>query len=293
MAELGRRPRVGAGAGRRRGRAAVLALARLRPALPGSLVAVVAATVGNAVFGWGAAPIGHMPSGLPVPSLPGVPLGDLGSLVLPAIAVAALAALESLLSATVADGMSVGGRHDSDRELVGQGLANLVAPLFGGIPATAAIARTAVNVRSGATSRLAALTHSLVLLARRPGRRPLGRRDPAGRAHRGAHRHRGPDGQGLQSAGAPAVDPGRRRRPRRDRAGHGRLRPRHRRARRLVVAGFFALQQRRGRLGASGYLTLGFPVLTRAGAASCSGRLATTARGPPGAQRRPARAPRR
>ena len=79
---------------------------------------------------------------------------------LPALAVAALAALESLLSATVADAMSVGGRHDSNRELVGQGLANLGAPLFGGIPATAAIARTAVNVRSGATSRLAALTHA-------------------------------------------------------------------------------------------------------------------------------------
>jgi SulP family sulfate permease len=93
-----------------------------------------------------------------------VPLGDLGALVLPAIAGAALAALESLLSATVADGMSVGRRHDSNRELVGQGLANLVSPLFGGIPATAAIARTAVNVRSGATSRLAALTHALVLL---------------------------------------------------------------------------------------------------------------------------------
>ena len=78
---------------------------------------------------------------------------------------AALAALESLLSATVADAMSVGQRHDSDRELAGQGLANLVAPLFGGIPATAAIARTAVNVRSGATSRLAALTHAVLLLA--------------------------------------------------------------------------------------------------------------------------------
>jgi MFS superfamily sulfate permease-like transporter len=142
----------------------VLLLRRLRPALPGSLVAVVGATVGNAAFGWGAAPIGSIPTGLRVPSMPSVPLGDLGTLVLPAIAVAALAALESLLSATVADGMSVGGRHDSNRELVGQGLANLVAPLFGGIPATAAIARTAVNVRAGATSRLAALTHALVLL---------------------------------------------------------------------------------------------------------------------------------
>ena len=73
---------------------------------------------------------------------------------------AALAALESLLSATVADAMSVGQRHDPDRELFGQGLANIAAPLFGGVPATGAIARTAVNVRSGARSRLAALTHA-------------------------------------------------------------------------------------------------------------------------------------
>ena len=77
---------------------------------------------------------------------------------------AALAALESLLSATVADAMSVSTRHDPDRELFGQGLANLASPLLGGIPATAAIARTAVNVRSGARSRLAAVVHSVVLL---------------------------------------------------------------------------------------------------------------------------------
>ena len=81
---------------------------------------------------------------------------DLRVLVVPAVAVAALAALESLLSATVADAMSVSTRHDPDRELFGQGLANLASPLLGGIPATAAIARTAVNVRSGARSRLAA-----------------------------------------------------------------------------------------------------------------------------------------
>ena len=128
------------------------------------LIAVVAATVANSAFGLGAATIGHIPNRLPSPTLPTVPWGDLDTLLLPAVAVAALAALESLLSATVADAMSVGQRHDSDRELVGQGLANLVAPLFGGIPATAAIARTAVNVRSGAASRLAALTHALVLL---------------------------------------------------------------------------------------------------------------------------------
>lgn len=144
--------------------AAILVLSRFVPLLPGSLIAVVIATAGNAVFGWGADVIGHIPRSLPAPTLPDVPWHDLDALLLPAIAVAALAALESLLSATVADGMSVGQRHDSDRELAGQGLANLVAPLFGGIPATAAIARTAVNVRSGAASRLAALIHALVLL---------------------------------------------------------------------------------------------------------------------------------
>lgn len=142
----------------------ILMLARSVPLLPGSLVAVVLATLGNSALGWGAAPIGAIPHSLPSPSFPHVALGDVDALLLPAIAVAALAALESLLSATVADAMSVSQRHDPNRELAGQGLANLVAPLFGGIPATAAIARTAVNVRSGATSRLAALTHAVVLL---------------------------------------------------------------------------------------------------------------------------------
>lgn len=82
----------------------------------------------------------------------------------PALTIAVLGALESLLCAVVADGMS-GRRHDPNDELIGQGLGNLVAPLFGGIPATAAIARTATNVRSGATSPVAAVVHALFLLA--------------------------------------------------------------------------------------------------------------------------------
>jgi MFS superfamily sulfate permease-like transporter len=137
---------------------------RFRPAWPLSLPAVVVATVGAHVLHLDVPTIGAIPSGLPHPSLPTFPWGSLSSLVLPAVAVAALGALESLLSATVADGMTVGERHNPDKELVGQGLANIVTPFFGGIPATAAIARTAVNVRSGARSRLAALTHALVLL---------------------------------------------------------------------------------------------------------------------------------
>ncbi|MDC2950496.1 SulP family inorganic anion transporter [Streptomyces heilongjiangensis] len=139
--------------------------ARLRPTLPFSLVAVVAATVLTQVAHLDAAPIGDLPSGLPAPSLGFLDPGALGSLLAPAVAVAALAALESLLSASVADGMTVGRRHDPDRELFGQGLANLAAPLFGGVPATGAIARTAVNVRTGAGSRLAALTHAAILAA--------------------------------------------------------------------------------------------------------------------------------
>ncbi|MBC9718783.1 SulP family inorganic anion transporter [Streptomyces sp. TRM66268-LWL] len=142
----------------------MLAGARLRPTIPFSIVAVIAATIVAQVFRLdGAPPIGDLPAGLPAPSLGFLDLGSLGTLLPSAVAVAALAALESLLSASVADGMTVGQRHDPDRELFGQGLANIAAPLFGGVPATGAIARTAVNVRTGASSRLAALTHAAVL----------------------------------------------------------------------------------------------------------------------------------
>ncbi|GGT24532.1 sulfate permease [Streptomyces kurssanovii] len=142
----------------------MLAGARWRPTVPFSIVAVSAATLVAQLFHLdAAAPIGELPSGLPAPSFGFLGASTLGSLMAPAFAVAALAALESLLSATVADGMTVGQQHDPDKELFGQGIANLAAPLFGGVPATAAIARTAVNVRSGASSRLAALSHAAVL----------------------------------------------------------------------------------------------------------------------------------
>jgi SulP family sulfate permease len=144
--------------------ALMLLVARARPGVPGSLIGVVLATALAEWLHLDIARIGALPSTLSAPRLPDLPWADLHHLLLPALAVAALAALESLLSATVADAMSVSERHDPDRELFGQGLANLVSPLFGGIPATAAIARTAVNVRSGASSRLAALTHAAFLL---------------------------------------------------------------------------------------------------------------------------------
>ncbi|MEE1783273.1 SulP family inorganic anion transporter [Streptomyces sp. SP17BM10] len=143
--------------------AVMLVGVRLRPALPFSLIAVVAATVTTGLAGLPVATIGHLPAGLPAPSLGFLDPSSVPALLPSALAVAALAALESLMSATAADAMSVSGRHDGDRELFGQGLANLAAPLFGGVAATGAIARTAVNVRSGAVSRLAALVHAAVL----------------------------------------------------------------------------------------------------------------------------------
>ncbi|MCW2794222.1 MAG: Conserved putative rane protein [Nocardioides sp.] len=137
---------------------------RFRPGLPVSLLAVVGATGVAAAAHLSLTRIGHLPTGLPAPGLPHLATSELGGLLVPAVAVAALAALESLLSASVSDAMRVGERHDPDRELFGQGLANLAVPFFGGVPATAAIARTAVNVRAGAHSRLAAVVQSLAIL---------------------------------------------------------------------------------------------------------------------------------
>lgn len=145
--------------------AAILVIGKLKPAIPASLVVVVIVSVLVALAHLDVATIGALPHGIPQADASFWHLADASKLLSPAIAVAALAALESLLCASVADGMSVGERHNPDRELFGQGIANLVVPFFGGVPATAAIARTAVNVRSGARSRLSSITHSLVLLA--------------------------------------------------------------------------------------------------------------------------------
>lgn len=137
---------------------------RLRRGLPMSLLAVAASTAVVVWAGIDVVTIGTIPTGLPSPGVPAIPWGQLSTLMVPAVAVAALAALESLLCATVADAMCVGEHHDPNRELFGQGMANLAAPIFGGVPATAAIARTAVNVRGGARSRLGAITQSAALL---------------------------------------------------------------------------------------------------------------------------------
>jgi SulP family sulfate permease len=106
---------------------------------------------------------GQIQAGFPRLTLPAVSLAESRELVRPALAIAALGAVESLLSAVVADGM-IGGRHRSNMELVAQGVANVVAPLFGGIPATGAIARTATNVKSGGRTPVAGIVHALTLL---------------------------------------------------------------------------------------------------------------------------------
>jgi MFS superfamily sulfate permease-like transporter len=142
----------------------MLLAARFRPGFPAALPAVALATIAVDAFDRNVPLIGSIPSVLSAPSAPSVPWDHFSALLVPALAVAALAALESLLSATVADAMTVGERHDPNRELFGQGVANVVTPFFGGVPATAAIARTAVNVRSGSRSRLGAITQSLALL---------------------------------------------------------------------------------------------------------------------------------
>ncbi|MCF6389310.1 SulP family inorganic anion transporter [Mycobacterium sp. MBM] len=144
--------------------AAMLILPRLHPAIPASLLAVIAATVLVAATGMTTARIGALPAQLPTPVLPRADLATMQTLLGAAVAVAALAAIESLLSARVAATMSESGGYDPNRELVGQGLASVASGFFGGMPATGAIARTAVNVRSGARTRVAAITHSVLLL---------------------------------------------------------------------------------------------------------------------------------
>ena len=137
--------------------------------IPGPLVAMVAATLIHVVLDPpGVATIGTafggIPTGLPSFSFPQLSLSQIIVLIGPAFTIAMLGAIESLLSAVVADGMT-STRHDSNQELIGQGIANIVAPLFAGFAATGAIARTATNIRNGATGPLAGMVHVATLIA--------------------------------------------------------------------------------------------------------------------------------
>ncbi|MBN8588742.1 MAG: sulfate permease [Rhodothermia bacterium] len=135
--------------------------------IPGSLVAILVSTFVAQYFQWPVETIGsrfgEIPSGFPVPSLPTVDWQMIKDLFQPAFTIALLGGIESLLSAVVADGM-IGKTHRSNMELVAQGVANVVTPFFGGIPATGAIARTATNVKNGGRTPVAGLVHALTLL---------------------------------------------------------------------------------------------------------------------------------
>ena len=141
--------------------------------VPGSIVAILITTLAamalNRFFGVEVATIGsRFPSvsagmKLPFPSFPSVGWEEMRQLFSPALSIALLAGIESLLSAVVADGM-IGKRHNSNTELIGQGIANILSPLFGGIPATGAIARTATNIKNGGLTPIAGILHALILL---------------------------------------------------------------------------------------------------------------------------------
>jgi SulP family sulfate permease len=140
---------------------------RLNLRIPGPFVALLATTALVQLLHLPVETIGSrfgaIDAGFPRPSLPHVPLATVTALVGPAFTIALLAGIESLLSAVVADGM-IGGKHRSNMELVAQGVANIVVPLFGGIPATGAIARTATNVKNGGRTPVAGMVHALTLL---------------------------------------------------------------------------------------------------------------------------------
>ncbi len=140
---------------------------RVSRRFPGPFVALVVITAAVQLLNVPVETIGErfgaVPSSLPSPSLPSLPLGEWPALVAPAFTIALLAAIESLLSAVVADGM-IGARHRSNMELVAQGVANIASPIFGGIPATGAIARTATNVKSGGRTPVAGIIHAVTLL---------------------------------------------------------------------------------------------------------------------------------
>lgn len=138
--------------------------------IPGSLIVIILATLINLLldnkFGLHTDIIKDryvIPNGLPKPTLPALSIATIIKVFPTAISIAVLAAIESLLSAVVADGM-IGTKHDSNTELIGQGIANIFSPLFGGLPATGAIARTATNIKNGGRTPVAGMIHAVVLL---------------------------------------------------------------------------------------------------------------------------------
>ena len=140
---------------------------KLSAKIPGSLVALILFSFAVKFFHLPVETIGtrfgELPHTLPMPSFPSISFGAVQRLIQPAFAIALLGAIESLLSAVVADGM-IGSKHRSNTELIGQGIANIASGLFGGIPATGAIARTATNIKNGGRTPIAGMIHAITLL---------------------------------------------------------------------------------------------------------------------------------
>ncbi|MGE3801951.1 MAG: SulP family inorganic anion transporter, partial [Candidatus Kapaibacterium sp.] len=159
----------------------VLFTPKVLPRVPGALLAIILATAVVAIFSIPVDTIGSrfgsIPNSFPLPKIPDVDFATFKDLLQPAIAIALLGGIESLLSAVVADGM-IGGKHRSNMELVAQGGANIASALFGGIPATGAIARTATNIKSGGRTPIAGLVHAGVLLLIMLAAAPLARLIP-------------------------------------------------------------------------------------------------------------------
>jgi sulfate permease, SulP family len=147
--------------------AVIVILRRVAPLVPGTIVALVGGTAVVMLAGLDVATVGSrfgaIPAGLPEAHIPPFTAALIPTLLRPAITIAMLGAIESLMSAVVADRMT-GGRHNPNMELVAQGVANIASPLFGGLPATGAIARTATNIRAGARTPVSGMVHALTLL---------------------------------------------------------------------------------------------------------------------------------
>lgn len=140
---------------------------KINKKIPGSLVVIILATIVTTIFKFPVDTIGSrygaIPSSLPAPTFPAFNISQIIDLFPTAVSIAVLAAIESLLSAVVADGM-IGSKHDSNMELIAQGIANIASPIFGGIPATGAIARTATNIKNGGKTPIAGVIHAITLL---------------------------------------------------------------------------------------------------------------------------------
>lgn len=147
--------------------AIIIGVSKVSKSIPGSLVALIVVSVIAAIFTLPVSTIGtqfgEISSKIPVLQLPSMGFDKIVALIIPSISIAFLAAIESLLSAVVADDM-INKKHDSNTELVGQGLANIFSALFGGLPATGAIARTAANVKNGGRTPIAGVVSALILL---------------------------------------------------------------------------------------------------------------------------------